>query len=427
MSILFLISLAYGVVITLLLRRFYRIFFSDCRVSVSTEWLVYGLLFVFSLTTFFVVHDIYWLYFVINVLLRYLVALIYCGSHKRRLILAFLFVLVSGAIEIFLAITMLPMTVELNSPKYYNPFYFVAPYFSAIFMYVFVFIAERMRSNKTGIHFSLKYWVCFIGVPFLTLSVMISVMRIPSVTVGSIGICSFLLLVLNLISFYFHEIVVSYIAGKMEKEIAEEKNLYYAKQLETQSSMLESLRSYQHDLKNYAIVADAYFDNEEYDKVREYYYEVMRRPLLENKEYFSGNAVVDSLLNYKAFEAKKKGVDFDVKMTIPPTLRIPSSNLAIVLANLMDNAIEAAAEADEKTVHIKLTYAHHCVMLKMWNRYSGTLKTSGTRFLTTKENAILHGYGLKNVKRIIDENGGTIAFHDEDNVFTVHVLMYDKE
>ena len=51
MEILFLISLAYGVVITVLLRRFYHIFFADCRVSNGTEWGIYGILFLLSLGT----------------------------------------------------------------------------------------------------------------------------------------------------------------------------------------------------------------------------------------------------------------------------------------------------------------------------------------------------------------------------------------
>ena len=427
MGILFLISLAYGVVITVLLRRFYHIFFSDCRVSVSTEWGIYGILFVLSLATFFLLHHIYWLYFVVHVALKYLLSLIYLGSHKKRLTLAFMFVLVTSGVEILLAILMLPITVEPNSPNYYYPFYFVAPLFNAIFMYAFVFIMEGVRRNKTGIHFPLKYWGCFIATPLLTVFLMEAVMLIPSATTMDIGVCSFLMLILNLVSFYFYEIVLSYITNKMEKEIAEEKNLYYAKQLETQTSMLESLRSYQHDMKNHAIVADAYFFGEEYEKVREYYYEVMRRPLLENKEYFSGNTVVDSLLNYKAFEAKKKGVNFEVKLTIPPELKISSSNLAIVLGNLMDNAITAASETEDKTVKVKLTYAHHCLMMKMENSYSGKVIRKGGRFLSTKENAVLHGYGLRNVKRIVDANGGTLKFNNDNQVFTVTLLLHDEE
>ncbi|MBQ2765341.1 MAG: sensor histidine kinase [Firmicutes bacterium] len=427
MEILFLISLAYGVAITVLLRRFYHIFFVDCSVSAGTEWGLYGILFVLSLATFFLFHHIYWLYFVINVTLKYLLSLIYLGSHKKRLSLALMFVLVTSAVEMILAILMLPITVEPNSPKLYYPFYFVAPLFNAIFMYAFVFIMEGVRSNKTGIHFPVKYWGCFIATPLLTVFLMEAVMLIPSASTVHIGVCSFLMLILNLVSFYFYEIVLSHITDKMEKEIAEEKNLYYAKQLETQTSLLESLRSYQHDMKNHAIVADAYFFGEDYEKLREYYYEVMRRPLLENKEYYSGNTVVDSLLNYKAFEAKKKGVNFEVKSTIPPELKISSSDLAIVLGNLMDNAIEAAAETEEKTVKVKLTYAHHCLMMKMENTFSGKVRKSSGRFLSTKENAVLHGYGLRNVKRIVDANGGTLKFSDENNIFTVTLLLHDNE
>lgn len=427
MNILFLISLAHGAVITVLLRRFYHIFFTDCRVSVRTEWLLYGLTLTVSMVASFFVNGQYFLNFLINIFIKYFLTLIYPGSHKKRICLTLLFMLAAFVVEIVLMLLMMPVAIDPHHLGQFYLFHSVGPLFSAIFMYVFVFIVEGVKSTKTGIHFSLKYWICFIATPLLTFFLMESVMMIPSVSVGTICTCSLLMLLLNFSSFYFYEIVVSFITNKMEKEIAEEKNLYYAKQLETQTSMLESLLSYQHDMKNHAIVADAYFFNEEYDKVRDYYFNAIRTPLMTNKEFCSGNTIVDSLLNYKAFEAKKKGVNLDVKVAVPSKLHISASNLAIVLGNLMDNAIAAAAETEEKKVNLKLTYAHHCLMMKMENTFSGKVLKSGSRFLTTKENAILHGYGLRNVKRIVDANGGTLKFGDENNIFTVTLLLHDKE
>ena len=302
-----------------------------------------------------------------------------------------------------------------------------SPLFTVIALYVFVFIVEGVRSTKTGIYFTLKYWICFAVTPLVSFFTIVQVMSIPGVSSSSVGICTIFLLIINLVSFYFYEIMVSYITNKMEKEIAEEKNLYYAKQLESLTAMTESLRSYQHDLKNYAIVADAMFQNGEYERVREYYYDVMRRPLLEQVECFSGNRIVDSFLNYKIIEASGKGVKMDISVVVPPALKIRTSAVVIVCGNLLDNAIEAASNAEDKTVHVNVTYAHRCIMLKIRNAYSGETKKIGSRFLSTKENSKLHGYGLRNVKRIVDENGGTMSISDENNIFTVNVLLYDIE
>ena len=427
MNLLLLISLAHGAVITVLLRRFYHIFFPDCRVSPRIEWICYGLTLLISMVFSLFVQGIYLLNFFFNTFIKYLLTLIYRGSHKKRICTTLFFMLAAFVVEIALLVFMMPVTVDPSNLGQFYIFHSVGPLFSAIFMYVFVFIVEGIKSTKTGIRFTAKYWLCFIATPTLTFFTIDVLMRTPGVSMGILGFCSLFMLLINFVSFYFYEIVVSYITNKMEKEIAEEKNLYYAKQLETQTSMLESLRSYQHDMKNHAIVADAYFFGEDYEKLREYYYEVMRRPLLENKEYYSGNTVVDSLLNYKAFEAKKKGVNFEVKLTIPPELKISSSDLAIVLGNLMDNAIEAAAETEEKIVKVKLTYAHHCLMMKMENTFSGKVRKSSGRFLSTKENAVLHGYGLRNVKRIVDANGGTLKFNNDNQVFTVTLLLHDAE
>ena len=427
MDILFFISLCHGVVVTVLLRRYYHIFFTDCRVSTSMEWVCYGLTLLVATLCSFISTNFLLFNFFVGFITKYLLTFIYRASNKLRIALPLIFMLVIAVFEIGLMLMMIPASASLVLNNDNVIFHTVGPLYSVIFMYVFVFIVEGIKSTKTGIRFTLKYWICFALTPLITFMTIVFVMSFPGIDAKYVGICTLLMLALNLVSFYFYEIMVSYITSKMERQIAEEKNLYYAKQLETLTALTESLRSYQHDMKNHAIVADAYFQNKDYDKVRRYYYEVMRRPLLENAECISGNTTMDSFFNYKMMEAKNKGVVLDLNVAVPEGFSIPTSNLVVVFGNLIDNAIEAASNAEDKTVKVRISYAHHCVMMKMKNHYIGTLKTSGTRFLTTKENAILHGYGLKNVKRIIDENGGTIAFHDEDNVFTVNVLMYDKE
>lgn len=427
MSLLLLIFLGQNVAYTILLRRYYHIFFTQCRVSVGIEWLCYLFAFVVSGFVSLFLNEMLLPCLILNILTDYALTYIYRGSQKLRILLPLSYRSVIFLFELLPIQATMAMSRNLSGIATGIGFHTVTPLYSLLFLYVFVLIAEGVSNTKTGIRFSLKYYICFVLTPLFTFMITLLVLNIPGVSDAQIGICTLILLALNLVAFYFYEIVVSFISNKMEKEIAEEKNLYYAKQLETLTAMSESLRSYQHDLKNHAIIIDAYLTNGDYEKVREYYDQTMRRPLIEYKEFQTGNTTIDSLLNYKSFEANQKGVALKVTVKVPPRLQIRTSAIMLVFGNLLDNAIEAASHTENKTVRVQIIYAQHCLMLMMQNYYVGKIKKSGSRFLTTKENAILHGYGLRNVKRIIHECGGNIKLDYDENIFTAKVLLHDKK
>ena len=45
-------------------------------------------------------------------------------------------------------------------------------------------------------------------------------------------------------------------------------------------------------------------------------------------------------------------------------------------------------------------------------------------FLTTKPDKDKHGYGLKSVQKIVEEQGGTVEFDCSANVFKTTVLLH---
>ena len=45
-------------------------------------------------------------------------------------------------------------------------------------------------------------------------------------------------------------------------------------------------------------------------------------------------------------------------------------------------------------------------------------------YLTTKQKTQNHGIGLKNVRRIVNQNHGTMQITDSDHIFDVKVMLY---
>ena len=90
----------------------------------------------------------------------------------------------------------------------------------------------------------------------------------------------------------------------------------------------------------------------------------------------SGNIVIDSLINHAYAAAQKDNVQFNVNVLVPASLPFESGHLAIVLGNLLENALEACRNIpDEKGfISLDISYAKDIFQLCIKNNYQQSAK-----------------------------------------------------
>lgn len=201
-------------------------------------------------------------------------------------------------------------------------------------------------------------------------------------------------------------------------------------QQEREISMLQ-LRDTKHNMKNSLISILAYAENEECDKIIDFVNEVLDESgITMSTVSNSGNIVIDSLIGYWNVTAKKKGIDFSVKINIPMIMPFKGADLCLILGNLLENAVEAAQKAEgEKYIKIQLKYDRDNLLLFVANSYKGTLtRTKDKTFKSTKPDAKNHGVGLPSVYRAVAKYKGTIVIEDKiPENFYVRVLLYGNQ
>ena len=113
------------------------------------------------------------------------------------------------------------------------------------------------------------------------------------------------------------------------------------------------------------------------------------------------------------------GNNIKVKLdvTIPEVLTISSLSLSIIIGNTFDNAIEACCDlpAEQRIIHLQLRKQYRSLFYRLENPYSDTVRS-----IRIGE---YHGYGLKNINRIVQENHGDFYTKKKDGVFTVQVRL----
>lgn len=130
------------------------------------------------------------------------------------------------------------------------------------------------------------------------------------------------------------------------------------------------------------------------------------------------NAAIDAVLNQKGYAGQKKKIDMRFRVNDLSALKLPRVDVTIVLANLLDNAMEACCQMPEtaRWVSVQILYGQGLLSISIINP-SRPVQIAGKQIATTKPEPLLHGYGLSNVEDILDKYHAEYTFSFEEGRF----------
>ena len=187
------------------------------------------------------------------------------------------------------------------------------------------------------------------------------------------------------------------------------------------------VRALRHDMKNHILALQVLVQRKEVEEANQYL-DSMKNFMTNPEEYVkTGNDMVDSLLNYKIQKANEVLNVVETKISIPEQLRLHSFDLNVLLGNLLDNAIDASMQTENKKLKITIKLDKGILFLNICNSCQRIVYGRKNFLETTKEDKVNHGIGLKNVHRIVEKYHGDIEFIYENDSMETDVMMYVKE
>lgn len=149
--------------------------------------------------------------------------------------------------------------------------------------------------------------------------------------------------------------------------------------------------------------------------------------------YQTGNPITDIIIHQKGQEAEKKHIQFKVDFAYPPNLLIDIYDIAVILNNALDNAIEACRKAEGyKQIKLQSYVKGSLFFIEVENDFSEDIvieEESGLP-VSSKENGKLHGIGLYNIQRCAKKYMGdidiVISDTDGKKKFNLTVMMNGK-
>ena len=141
----------------------------------------------------------------------------------------------------------------------------------------------------------------------------------------------------------------------------------------------------------------------------------------------SPNGIIGTIVNSKSTLAQSKGIEIDFSHSELQKIQVSEIDMAIILGNALDNAIEALQKIPEpkiKTVSLLIRVHNNQIVIVVKNQVLENIDTENLQ--TTKKNSAQHGFGILSIKNLVNKYNGEVSFSCIDKTFQVYITMNNK-
>lgn len=194
-------------------------------------------------------------------------------------------------------------------------------------------------------------------------------------------------------------------------------------QIEDMHNSIHTLRTLKHDCQQHFDTINGLLLTKDYNAIENY----LKDLDMSSYEFITvtGNSIIDSLLSAKTMLAKSHHINVTYEIFLPDKLFILSTDLSIVLGNIMDNAIEACDKFFPETsryITLNIRPVRNMLYIKITNASTGCYLIKNDIYQTTKTDCN-HGIGLKRCKELVEKYNGFCNFIGNEKEFISSIVI----
>lgn len=187
-------------------------------------------------------------------------------------------------------------------------------------------------------------------------------------------------------------------------------------QLESYRALEKSYRDQRaaaHDFSHHVNTIHTLLERGEQDALLDYVNQLQETQTTRIFTVYSHHPIIDAILNQKHQAAQERGIDMQVVVNDLSGIRLPLDHLVVLLSNLLDNAIEGCS--DGKQISMSFV-AEDTIFLSIDNTAAPVNIVDG-QVRTSKGDPQQHGFGLNNVKMILNDLHAEYTIQYQDGWF----------
>lgn len=187
---------------------------------------------------------------------------------------------------------------------------------------------------------------------------------------------------------------------------------------------IEDLKKMRHDMRNQYQYMQILLKNKNYEALDTFFSDMNENSFVPLNFVNCGNNAVSGVMNMEIHKAQKKNVKINHSLLVPNKMPITDFDLARLLINLIDNAIEGSVrdKIENPTITVNVTFKDPLIIISIKNPVDGSIPIKD-RQVSDKPKSEIHGYGKKIIKDIIDKYQGESKIEIVNNEYCFYCML----
>jgi len=208
----------------------------------------------------------------------------------------------------------------------------------------------------------------------------------------------------------------------LNEQVVQKKDSQYRATLEQEraEALMESYttqRRLTHEFSNHLEALSLMLQQNDVAGARGYLTSISKTIQMNSAILNTHNPLLDALLSKKYEEAARKGVMMYFDLSDLKDIPLDRTHLVIVVSNLLNNAIEAAAQAAPPEVHVRMKKTEGELVISVRNRVRQNVEIPEGQLPRSTKREPGHGMGLANVCAVLEAHNAEYTLSCRDNWF----------
>jgi hypothetical protein len=265
-------------------------------------------------------------------------------------------------------------------------------------------------------------------VPILTICSLFLMLQINITSNLLSGIC-LLLILINVVLLIINKRMINKDLEIAELKAETAKEHFRLEEYLMLKEKYEGMNVFHHDFKEHMITINALIENN-IEKAKEYIKAICKEEAKVHYVKYTNNDMLNIVLTKKKEDCSDSGIEFIIDPIQVDMSFLSDIDTVSLFSNLINNAIEACNECEEKKIFLNISAANkNFITMKIENTVDKKPLVIDGKLRTHKKNKDLHGIGMNSIRRTLTRYDASLDwnYNADNKIFSVTIVLQNNK
>jgi len=296
---------------------------------------------------------------------------------------------------------------------------------------VYIIRAFAKKSSKQDVNTQFNLLMASMPIQSIILCYIVFDYSVKTGTQNSspLGIAAvFLSLLLIFITMFILDKQKKALANQKENDLVQMRQKMQIEHYRNLYQEQHAIKSIRHDINNNMIAISGMLKAGQIQKATDRIDEIHERVMSKAHTVDTGLPPIDAILSEKIAKGKEIGIDIAYTILVDNELSIDQFDIAVIVANALDNAIEGTLRSVnvDKKITLNISRIAEYISILIENNATGPVFEG---FKTSKPDNMNHGFGMAQMRAIAQKYNGSFQpnYNSDAKRFSLKIMLKNQQ